>query len=128
MVVKFLPNPSYIYIYMYIYIYVMVNDMAIAENDSRQSVNIRFTSNIHHWPTLKTVLMVEKAIKDSDGPISLEELKRNMKKKVMDQTLRLIAYLEDKGSILIGPKGISWIENSNTKFLRFIEKSKVIEA
>jgi len=52
-----------------------------------------------------------------------------MKKKVMDQTLRLIlAYLEDKGSILIGPKGVSWIENKNSKFLKFIEKSKVIDA
>ena len=46
----------------------------------------------------------------------------------MDQTLRLIlAYLEDKGSVVIGPKGISWIENKNSKFLKFVEKSKVIE-
>jgi hypothetical protein len=93
-----------------------------------KSVNIRLNENIHHWPTLKTVLMVEKALKDADGPISLEELKRKMKKQVMDQTLRLIlAYLEDRGSILIGQKGISWIENKNSKFLRFIQKSKVIE-
>ncbi len=99
-----------------------------AETESKRAVNIRLTSNIHHWPTLKTVLMVEKALKDADGPVSLEELKRNMKKKLMDQTLRLIlAYLEDKGSILAGPKGISWIENRNSKFLKFIEKSKVIE-
>ncbi|HLC77033.1 MAG TPA: hypothetical protein VJH04_02405 [archaeon] len=90
--------------------------------------NIRLDDNIHHWPTLKTVLMVEKTLKDADGPVSLEELKRNLKKKIMDQTLRIIlAYLEDKGSILIGPKGVSWIENKNSKFLKFIEKSKVIE-
>ena len=91
-------------------------------------INIRLAENIHHWPTLKTVLMVERTLKDADGPISLEELKRKLKKKIMDQTLRLIlAYLEDKGSILIGPKGISWIENRNSKFLKFIERSKVIE-
>lgn len=91
-------------------------------------VNIRLRGNIHHWPTLKTVLMVEKALKDADGPVSLEELKRRLGKKVMDQTLRIIlAYLQDKGSVLIGPKGISWIENKDSKFLRFIEKSKVIE-
>ena len=59
---------------------------------------------------------------------SLEELKRKLRKKVMDQTIRLIlAYLEDRGSILIGPKGISWIENKDSKFLKFIQKSKVIE-
>jgi len=97
-----------------------------AEIENR--INIRMIDNIHHWPTLKTVLMVEKALKESDGPVSLEELKRKLKKKIMDQTLRLIlAYLEDKGSILVGPKGISWIENNSSKFLKFLEKSKVIE-
>ena len=75
------------------------------EIESKRSVNVRLTQNIHHWPTLKTVLMVEKALKDADGPVSLEELKRKLKKKVMDQTLRLIlAYLEDKSSIMIGTK------------------------
>lgn len=99
-----------------------------AETETRR-INIRLVENIHHWPTLKTVLMVEKALKDADGPVSLEELKRKLRKRVMDQTLRLIlAYLEDKGSILIGSKGISWIENNDSRFLKFIEKSKVIEA
>ncbi len=99
-----------------------------SETLHRKVVNIKLTKNIHHWPTLKTVLMVEKTLKDSDGPISLEELKRSLNKQIMDQTLRLIlAYLEDKGSVFIGPKGISWIENGNSKFLKFIEKSKVIE-
>jgi hypothetical protein len=93
-----------------------------------KQINIKITGNIHHWPTLKTVLMVEKALKEADGPVSLEELKRSMKKKVMDQTLRLIlAYLQDKGSVVVGQKGISWIENNDSKFLKFIEKSKVIE-
>ena len=94
----------------------------------KRSVNIRLVENIHHWPTLKTVLMVEKALKEADEPVSLEELKRGLRKKVMDQTLRLIlAYLEDKGSVLIGPRGLSWIENRSSKFMKFIEKSKVIE-
>ncbi len=102
--------------------------MAAIEIGSKRMINIRLATNIHHWPTLKTVLMVEKALKDADGPVSLEEIKRKLKKKVMDQTLRIIlAYLEDKGTILIGPKGVSWIENKNSKFLRFIEKNKVIE-
>lgn len=99
-----------------------------AETETRR-INIRLVENIHHWPTLKTVLMVEKALKDAGEPVSLEELKRKLRKRVMDQTLRLIlAYLEDKGSILIGSKGVSWIENNDSKFLKFIEKSKVIEA
>ena len=48
--------------------------------------NIRLDDNIHHWPTLKTVLMVEKTLKDADGPVSLEELKRNLKKKIIMAT------------------------------------------
>lgn len=96
--------------------------------ENKRNINIKLTSNIHHWPNLKTMLMIEKTLEESDGPVSLEELKRKLKKKVMDQTLRIIlAYLEDKGCIFIGPKGISWIENKNSKFLKFIEKSKVIE-
>lgn len=95
---------------------------------AQPKVNIRLVENIHHWPTLKTVLMIEKTLQDADGPISMEELKRRLRKKVMDQTVRLVlAYLEDKGSVFIGPKGISWIENSNAKFLDFISKSRVLE-
>ena len=106
------------------YVYVNSDFMKTVEE---KAVNIRFVENVHHWPTLKTVIMVESALKETDGPVSLEELKRHLKKKVMDQTLRLIlAYLEDKGSVLIGQKGISWIENNDSKFLKFIEKSKVI--
>jgi hypothetical protein len=95
---------------------------------NKRTLNIRLVKNIYHWPTLKTVLMIEKSLKDAGGPVSLEELKRSLRKKVMDQTLRLIlAYLEDKGLVFIGPKGVSWIENRSSKFMKFIEKSKVIE-
>lgn len=94
----------------------------------KTSINIRLGGGVHHWPTLKTVIMVENALKEADGPLSLEELKRRLSKKVMDQTLRLIlAYLEDKGSILIGSKGVSYIENKSSKFMNFVKKSKVIE-
>lgn len=96
--------------------------------EEKRQLNIKLTENVHHWPTLKTVLMVEKALSEAGEPLSMEELKRRLRKKVMDQTLRLILlYLEDKGSILIGPKGISWIENKTSKFIRFIQKSKVID-
>lgn len=83
---------------------------------------------VHHWPTLKTVLMVENTLKEAELSLSIEELKRKLPKKIMDQTLRVIlGYLEGKGSIYIGKKGITWIENNNPKFLKLIEKSKVIE-
>ena len=102
--------------------------ITIQRSFGKKALNIQVSDTVHHWPTLKTVLMVEKALKESGPPVSLEGLKRKLKKKAMDQTLRLIlAYLEDKGSILIGPKGISWGENKHATFLKLIEKSKVIE-
>ena len=94
----------------------------------RKHINIEITEVVHHWPTLKTVLMVEDALKNAETAMSIEGLKRKLPRKVMDQTLRIIlAYLESKGSILIGEKGIVWIENNDPKFIKLIEKSKEIE-
>ena len=90
-----------------------------------RSIHIKVSAQVYHWPTLKTVLMVEKTIKDADLPLSMEGLKRKLPTKIMDQTLRLIlGYLEDKGSILIGVKGIEWIENNNPKFLKMIKETR----
>jgi len=104
--------------------------MVIAETilKEKPSINIRVSRTIYHWPTLKTVLMVEKALQEADGPLSMEGLKRALPKKIMDQTLRLVlAYLENRGSIIIGSKGIVWIENNDPRFLKMLEKAKVIE-
>ncbi len=91
-------------------------------------INLKI-NRIIHSPTLSTVLMVESTLRKQDGPVTLEGLKRALPKKVMDQSLRMIlAYLESKGSILNGSKGISWIANDDPKFLRMIKKAKVIEA
>lgn len=96
-----------------------------------QQINARIHLNVAriiHSPTLSTVLMVEDTLRSQDGPITLEGLKRALPKKVMDQSLRMIlAYLENKGSIVVGKKGISWIANDNPKFLKMIEKAKVID-
>lgn len=63
-----------------------------------------------HYPSLKTVLMVEKVIKESEEAISKEELKRRLPTKVMHQTLNVILnYLEDGGKIAILKEGIIWI-------------------
>jgi len=102
--------------------------MQQANQEKETKIHLSITRIIHS-PTLNTVLMVEDTLRKTDGPVSLEGLKRVLPKKVMDQSLRIIlAYLESKGSILIGTKGISWIANDNPKFLRMIKKAKVIEA
>ncbi|MEK6949929.1 MAG: hypothetical protein AABX34_06915, partial [Nanoarchaeota archaeon] len=66
---------------------------------------------ILHFPTLRTVMMVEDAIRKADTLISRNELKRRLPVKIMHQTLNLILeYLENSGKIMIGSKGISWLQ------------------
>ncbi|MBD3313105.1 hypothetical protein GF345_01550 [Candidatus Woesearchaeota archaeon] len=73
-------------------------------------------SEIIHYPNLKTVLMVEEALKEADELLTREELKKRLPKKIMHQTLNIILeYLEESGKILDGRKGILWIYNKSKK-------------
>ena len=79
---------------------------------------------ILHYPRLDTMLMVEKVLKEADLTLSRNELLRRLPKQVMRQTLNIILnYLEEKGMIMIGSKGILWIYNDNPKFKKLLEKS-----
>jgi uncharacterized protein len=78
---------------------------------------------ILHYPTLKTVMMVEDTIRKADVVISKNELKRRLPVKIMHQTLKLILeYLENSGKIMIGPKGISWLQQDNAKLKAMLTK------
>jgi hypothetical protein len=77
--------------------------------------------NVLHYPSLRTVLMVEDVLKKSNLAITREELKNKLKRKVMHQTLNVILkYLEDSGKILDGRKGIVWIHNPSPKIYKAI--------
>ncbi|MCX6741795.1 MAG: hypothetical protein NTX24_01300 [Candidatus Pacearchaeota archaeon] len=83
--------------------------------------------NIIHYPSLKTILMIEKVLKNAETMIDREELKRRLPVKIMHQTLNLIlAYLEDKNMIIDSHKGILWIYNPSPKLKKAIEKGKEI--
>ncbi|MFA5992965.1 MAG: hypothetical protein WC796_04635 [Candidatus Pacearchaeota archaeon] len=80
-----------------------------------------------HYPSLKTVLMVENIIKESETAISREELKRRLPVKIMHQTLNFILlYLEEKGMIIDSHKGILWIYNTNPKLKKAIQEGTEI--
>lgn len=80
-----------------------------------------------HYPRLDTVLMVEKILKEADLAISKNELLRRLPKQVMRQTLNVILdYLEERGIIISGDKGILWIYNENPKLKKAIEKGREI--
>jgi hypothetical protein len=70
-----------------------------------------------HMPTLNTVLMVEKTLKEMEGSVmTVAELKRKLPKQVNHNTLKVILeYLDESNKILIGMRGITWIHNPNSK-------------
>ena len=76
-----------------------------------------------HYPSLKTVLMVEDTLKKANNLLTREALKKKLPKKIMHQTLNLILnYLEEGGKILDGRKGILWIYNSSPKLAKAIRE------
>ena len=80
---------------------------------------------ILHYPRLDTMLMVEEVLKNADIAMSKSELMRRLPKQIMRQTLLVILdYLEKRGIIMIGKKGILWIQNDNPKMRKLIESSR----
>ena len=78
---------------------------------------------IIHYPSLKTVLMVEETLKKAKRLLTREELKKLLPKQVMHQTLNVILeYLEEGGKIIDGRKGILWIYNPSSKLDRAIKE------
>jgi len=77
-----------------------------------------------HWPTLNTVIMVEKTLKNiGESIISVAELKRNLPRQVNHNTFMIILhYLEESNKIFISLKGITWIHNTNPNLKKAISQ------
>ena len=80
---------------------------------------------IIHYPSLKTILMVERVLRTSEFIINREELKRRLPNKIMHQTLNIILdYMEKRGLIVDGYKGILWVYNPSPKLKRELAKGR----
>lgn len=80
-----------------------------------------------HYPNLKTILIVEKILRNAEAKINREELKRRMPVGIMHQTLNLILdYFEKHGMIIDGRDGILWIYNPSPKLKKVISKRREI--
>ncbi|RLG15144.1 MAG: hypothetical protein DRN66_00195 [Candidatus Nanohalarchaeota archaeon] len=78
---------------------------------------------ILHYPTLKTVLMIEDVLKKEDLAINRTELKKKLPTKIMDQTLNIVLkYLENRGMIMDTHKGIIWTYNPTSKFQMAVDE------
>lgn len=76
-----------------------------------------------HYPSLKTVLMVEETLKKAKKLMTREELKAKLEKGIMHQTLNVVLeYLEESGKIIDGRKGILWIYNPSPKLDKAIKE------
>jgi hypothetical protein len=80
-----------------------------------------------HAPNLDTILMVEKAIKDSDEYPTRMQLWKSLPKKMQYQTFKTILdYLEASSKIMVDEHGhIIWVAADNPK-LRALLRSGVV--
>jgi hypothetical protein len=85
-------------------------------------------SKTQQLPNLRTILMVEEVIKNSeDSIITIPEIKRNLPKKVNHTTLmKIIEYLDESNKICISIKGITWIVNDNPRLKEAIKNAKYV--
>lgn len=79
---------------------------------------------ILHYPNLKTVLQIEKVLREADTVISKNELKRRLPVGIMHQTLNVVlGYLEDSGKIFVGEKGVTWVQQENPKLRKLLARA-----
>lgn len=79
--------------------------------------------HIRRYPNLNTVLMVENFLKDHrDMPLKISEIKKQLPKQVMHETLKVILeYLWKSGKIIYGPKGVQWIYSEPEHLRKMME-------
>jgi len=69
------------------------------------------------------MLEVERVIRNANDPLTKEEIKRRLPTKIMHQTLSLIIqYMENRGLIHVGEKGIVWTYNPSSKLQKAIAR------
>jgi hypothetical protein len=77
-----------------------------------------------HSPTLRTIQMVENFLREHDGDLfSKNELERKLPRRVQRHTLnRILSYLGSSNKVIVGPKGVMWVWNENSKIKELIAK------
>jgi hypothetical protein len=80
--------------------------------------------SILHEPRLDTILMVEKAIRESKSYPTKKELLKSLPKQVQFQTLnRILEYLKSSDKIVFDGRRIIWVFADNPKLKELLENS-----
>jgi len=83
--------------------------------------------NILHYPKLDSILMVEKAIQNSQNYPTRMELWRSLPKQMQYQTFKLILnYLESSNKIMFEDDKIIWIFSNNKKLNKLIQEAVTV--
>ena len=82
------------------------------------------STQILHEPRLDTVLMVERAIKESGTYPNKRQLWKSLPRKMQYQTFeRIIDYLESSNKIIFHGRSIVWVFADNPKLKKLIDES-----
>ena len=85
-------------------------------------INKKNRMRILHYPKLDSILMVEKAIQESEDYPTRMELWKNLPKQMQYQTFKLILeYLENSNKIMFEKDKIIWIFANNKKLNKLIQ-------
>lgn len=78
-----------------------------------------------HWPTLWTLLMIEKTVKEADLPPKRTDLWKSLPRRMMYQTFkRALDYLEASGKILIDKdERVVWVAMDNAKLQKLLDSA-----
>jgi hypothetical protein len=73
-------------------------------------------------PTLATLPMVERLLRKSDVPLSLNKIKLRLPRKVAHRTLReAIEHYKRLGCVVEGSKGVMWVHNNDPEFWKVVD-------
>jgi hypothetical protein len=85
---------------------------------------MKVITEVLHYPTLKTVLLVENILRDAKEPLTRYEIMKRMKKKVMRQSLNIIIqYLVERNMVLDSDKGVLWVYTPKEKLDEWLKDS-----
>ncbi len=78
-----------------------------------------------HWPTLWTLLPIEKKVKEADLPPKRTYLWKSLPRRMMYQTFkRALDYLEASGKIMIDKDDrVVWVAIDNTKLQKLFDSA-----
>jgi len=94
----------------------------------RKILSIKPKTGSGRYPNLNTIIMIEDYLKKHrDVPIKVAEIKKELPKKVMHNTLlTTLEYLWNSGKIIFGPRGVQWIYSEPNHLKKMLKGAREV--